>query len=85
MESPSSGASSPELDPSLSGAQEGMTGNSDPPEGNDLQEAMQDAFAKLTPEQMADIQQRIGEMSDEEKENIIKIVSQMMSPPPENT
>jgi len=84
---PESGQSSvPDLDPSILGAMAGaMSGNVNPSDGDDLQQTMQDAFAKLTPEQMADIQQRIGDMSDEEKENIIKIVSQMMSPPPENT
>jgi hypothetical protein len=78
-------SSAPDLDPSVLGAKAGLSGTVDSSEGDDLQGTLQDAFAKLTPEQMADIQQRIGEMSDAEKENIIKIVSQMMSPPHDNT
>ena len=37
-------------------------------------------MAKMTPEQLADIKKRVENMSDEEKQNILKMMSQFGNP-----
>jgi hypothetical protein len=39
-----------------------------------------EAMAKMTPEQLADVKKRVENMSDEEKQNILKMVSQFTKP-----
>ena len=46
----------------------------------DLPSMAKEAMAKMTPEQLADIKNRVENMSDEEKKNIIKMMSEMMKP-----
>ena len=46
----------------------------------DLPSMAKEAMAKMTPEQLADIKKRVENMSDNEKQNIIKMMSDMMNP-----
>ncbi|MDH5763144.1 MAG: hypothetical protein OEZ51_09185 [Nitrospinota bacterium] len=46
----------------------------------DLSSMAKEAMAKLTPEQLAEIKQRVENMSDEEKQNILKMMSQFTNP-----
>jgi hypothetical protein len=46
----------------------------------DLPSMAKEAMAKMTPEQMAEIKNRIANMSDEEKQNILKMMSQFTNP-----
>ncbi|MCH8156482.1 MAG: hypothetical protein IID18_01800 [Nitrospinae bacterium] len=41
-----------------------------------MQEAAQNYMSNMTPEQIAEIQKTVGNMSDEEKKNILKMFSQ---------
>ncbi len=45
-----------------------------------FQEAAKDAMGKMTPEQMQEIRKSIESMSDEEKQNILKMFSQRFDP-----
>ena len=45
----------------------------------DLSSMAQEAMAKLTPEQLAEIKKRVENMSDDEKKNIMKTISEMMN------
>ena len=45
-----------------------------------FQEAAKDAMGKMTPEQMQEIRKSIESMSDEEKQNILKMFSQHFDP-----
>ncbi len=45
-----------------------------------FQEAAKDAMGKMTPEQMKEIRKSIESMSDEEKQNILKMFSQRFDP-----
>ena len=45
-----------------------------------FQEAAKDAMGKMTPEQMQEIHKSIESMSDEEKQNILKMFSQRFDP-----
>ena len=45
-----------------------------------FQEAAQEAMGKMTPEQMQEIRKSIESMSDEEKQNIMKMFSQRFDP-----
>ena len=47
---------------------------------NGFQEAAKDAMGKMTPEQMEEIQKTVESMSDEEKQNIMKMFSQRFDP-----
>jgi len=60
---------------------------SDSPEGSwwsklsglgDLSSMAKEAMAKLKPEQLAEIKKRVENMSDDEKKNIMKTISEMM-------
>ena len=42
----------------------------------DLPSMAKEAMAKMTPEQLADVKKRVENMSDEEKQNILKMMSQ---------
>jgi hypothetical protein len=46
----------------------------------DLSGMAKDAMAKMTPEQLADVKKRVENMSDEEKQNILKMMSQFKNP-----
>jgi hypothetical protein len=46
----------------------------------DLPAMAKEAMAKMTPEQMAEIKNRVANMSDEEKQNILKMMSQFTNP-----
>ena len=46
----------------------------------DLQSMAQDAFATMTPDQMTEIKDRIANMSDEEKKNILGMFSKFTNP-----
>ncbi len=46
----------------------------------DLPAMAKDAMAKMTPEQLAEIKNRVANMSDEEKKNILKMMSQFSNP-----
>ena len=46
----------------------------------DLPAMAKEAMAKMTPEQLADIKKRVENMSDEEKQNILKMMSQFTNP-----
>jgi hypothetical protein len=46
----------------------------------ELPSMAKEAMAKMTPEQMAEIKNRIANMSDEEKQNILKMMSQFTNP-----
>ena len=45
-----------------------------------FQEAAKDAMGKMTPEQMQEIRNSVESMSDEEKQNILKMFSQRFDP-----
>ncbi len=45
----------------------------------DLSAMAKEAMAKLTPEQLAEIKERVENMSGDEKKNIIKMMSEMMN------
>ncbi len=45
-----------------------------------FQEAAQEAMGKMTPEQMQEIRKSVESMSDEEKQNIMKMFSQRFDP-----
>mgnify|MGYP001246172054 FL=1 len=45
-----------------------------------FQEAAKDAMGKMTPEQMQEIRKSVESMSDEEKQNILKMFSQRFDP-----
>ena len=47
---------------------------------NGFQEAAKDAMGKMTPEQIEEIQKTVESMSDEEKQNIMKMFSQRFDP-----
>ena len=47
---------------------------------NGFQEAAKNAMGKMTPEQMEEIQKTVESMSDEEKQNIMKMFSQRFDP-----
>ena len=44
----------------------------------DLSSMAKEAMAKLTPKQLAEIKKRVENMSDDEKKNIMKTISEMM-------
>ena len=46
----------------------------------DFQSMAQEAFAKMTPDQIAEVKSRIENMSDEEKQNIMGMFSQFINP-----
>ena len=46
----------------------------------DLPSMAKEAMAKMTPEQMVEIKNRVANMSDEEKQNILKMMSQFTNP-----
>ena len=46
----------------------------------DLSGMAKDAMDKMTPEQLADVKDRVANMSDEEKNNILKMMSQFKNP-----
>lgn len=46
----------------------------------DLSSMAKDAMAKMTPEQLAEVKERVANMSDEEKKNILKMMSQFNNP-----
>ncbi len=46
----------------------------------DLPAKAREAMAKMTPEQLADIKKRVANMSDEEKKNILNMMSQFTNP-----
>ena len=46
----------------------------------DFQNMAQEAFAKMTPDQITDIKKRIENMSDEEKKDILGMFSQFTNP-----
>ena len=46
----------------------------------DLPSMAKEAMAKMTPEQLAEIKNRVENMSDEEKQNILKMMSQFKKP-----
>ncbi len=46
----------------------------------DLPAMAKEAMAKMTPEQLADVKKRVANMSDDEKKNIIKMMSQFKNP-----
>ena len=46
----------------------------------DVSSMAKDAMAKMTPEQLAEIKNRVANMSDEEKKNILKMMSQFSNP-----
>lgn len=47
----------------------------------DLSSLASEAMANMTPEQMAEVRERIANMSEEEKKNIIQMMSQFTNPP----
>ncbi len=46
----------------------------------DLPSKAREAMAKMTPEQLAEIKKRVENMSDEEKKNILNMISQFKNP-----
>lgn len=46
----------------------------------DLSSMAKDAMDKMTPEQLAEVKERVANMSDEEKKNIVKMMSQFSNP-----
>jgi len=46
----------------------------------DLSGMAKDAMDKMTPEQLAEVKDRVANMSDEEKKNILKMMSQFSNP-----
>ena len=46
----------------------------------DLSGMAKDAMDKMTPEQLAEVKDRVANMSDEEKKNILKMMSQFNNP-----
>jgi hypothetical protein len=46
----------------------------------DLSGMAKDAMDKMTPEQLAEVKDRVANMSDEEKSNILKMMSQFKNP-----
>lgn len=46
----------------------------------DLSSMAKDAMDKMTPEQLAEVKERVENMSDEEKKNIVKMMSQFSNP-----
>jgi hypothetical protein len=46
----------------------------------DLPAMAKEAMAKMTPEQLADVKNRVANMSDEEKKNILNMMSQFKNP-----
>ncbi len=46
----------------------------------DLPSMAKEAMAKMTPEQLADVKKRVENMSDEEKQNILKMMMQFTNP-----
>jgi len=46
----------------------------------DLPSMAKEAMAKMTPEQLAEVKKRVENMSDEEKQNILKMMSQFTNP-----
>jgi DNA-binding transcriptional MerR regulator len=46
----------------------------------DLSSMAKDAMDKMTPEQLAEVKERVANMSDEEKKNIVKMMSQFGNP-----
>ncbi len=46
----------------------------------DMSSMARDAMAKMTPEQLAEIKDRVANMSDEEKKNILNMMSQFKNP-----
>jgi len=46
----------------------------------DLPSMAKEAMAKMTPEQLAEVKERVANMSDEEKQNILKMMSQFTNP-----
>jgi len=46
----------------------------------DLSGMAKDAMDKMTPEQLAEIKDRVANMSEEEKQNILKMMSQFNNP-----
>lgn len=69
-------AEDPGLDPNLMSALGGMPDLSGI---GDVQGAMKNAMDKMTPEQMKEIQGQISNMSDADKKNILKVVSELMN------
>ena len=47
---------------------------------DDLPSMAKEAMAKMTPEQLAEVKDRVANMSDEEKQNILKMMSQFTNP-----
>lgn len=52
---------------------------------SDLMKAARQHMENMTPEQKADIQKKVDDMSAEEKANLIKLVSQQFNPIPPET
>ena len=46
----------------------------------DLSSMAKDAMAKMTPEQLAEVKNRVANMSDEEKKDILKMMAQFGNP-----
>ena len=46
----------------------------------DLSSMAKEAMAKMTPEQLAEVKQRVENMSDEEKKNMMKMMADMFNP-----
>jgi DNA-binding transcriptional MerR regulator len=46
----------------------------------DLSSMAKEAMDKMTPEQLAEVKERVANMSDEEKKNIVKMMSQFSNP-----
>jgi hypothetical protein len=46
----------------------------------DLSSMAKEAMDKMTPEQLAEVKERVANMSDEEKKNIVKMMSQFGNP-----
>ena len=46
----------------------------------DLSSMAKEAMDKMTPEQLAEVKERVANMSDEEKKNILKMMSQFGNP-----
>lgn len=46
----------------------------------DLSSMAREAMDKMTPEQLAEVKERVANMSDEEKKNIVKMMSQFSNP-----
>ncbi len=72
-----SAAKAPGVDPSWLGNIGQMAGMGSL---GDLQSMAREAFAKMTPDQIADVKKRIENMSDEEKKNILGMFSQFINP-----